>query len=112
MPTTRGPLYGRQPDHHRPVTLPLVCSPPQRADKPSGPRTQEIMHLLSNTATCAAHRRALCHSAQLLATPAPLEFDFEAAAGSIFDRLLGVLVELVVHQAASIGIEVCQGALT
>ena len=41
-----------------------------------------------------------------------LEVDFEAASGSIFDRLLGVLVELVVHQAASIGIEVCQGALT
>ena len=31
--TTRGPLYGRQPDHDRPATRPLTCSPPQPADK-------------------------------------------------------------------------------
>ena len=63
-----------------------------------------------------AHRRALCHSAQLLATPPPLEFDFEAASltapiagffDRLFDRLLGVLVELVLSQAASMGTEVC-----
>ena len=37
--------------------------------------------------------------------PSFLEIDFEAAASGIFDRLLGVVVEIVVHQAASTGIE-------
>ena len=104
--TTRGPLYGRQPDHDRQATLPLACSPPQPEDKPSVPRMQEFLYLLSSTATSAAHNRALHHSAQLLAKAPLLEIDFEAAAGGIFDGLLRVVVEIVVHQAASMGYEV------
>ena len=74
---------------------------------------QVFLRSLSNTAagTLRAHDCVLHHSAQLLAE-AMLEADFEAAAGGSFDRLLGVFVDVGVGQAASMGIEVCQGALT
>ena len=38
--------------------------------------------------------------------------DFKAAAGGIFDRLLGLFVEVVAPESASMGIDMCQGALT
>ena len=62
---------------------------------------QEFLHSLSNTATSTTSR------AQLLAKALLLEIDVEAAASGIFDRLFGVVIEIVDLQAASMGIVVC-----
>ena len=103
----------RRTTKNRPTTLADVFPATACVQTSFAPRTQVFLRSLSNTAarTLHAHDCVLHHSAQLLAE-AMLEADFEAAAGRIFNSLLGVIVEGVGSQPAIMRIQVCQGALT